>query len=158
MVLEFLKLEFLEVLPPWHCWGGNWAIKKNYVVLEHGKLKYHATQYSSIPGSSTILQKNVVFFYFIFYFFKILELTKLEYYRKKSIFIIKWCSNLVYSSIVLHGTWVYHARVPHNFFLIAHFSPYQCHGGKTSRNSSLRNLSTIKSGISLYSSETVFFY
>ena len=29
------------------------AIKKNYVVLELGKLEYHATQYSSIPGSST---------------------------------------------------------------------------------------------------------
>ena len=29
---------------------------------------------------------------------------------------------------------------------------------KTSRNSSLRNLTTIKSGISLYSSKTVFFY
>ena len=54
MVLEFLKLEFLEVLSLWHCSDGNWAIKKNYVVLERGKLEYHATQYSSIPGSSTI--------------------------------------------------------------------------------------------------------
>ena len=36
--------------------------------------------------------------------------------------------------------------------------PQHCHSGKTSRNSSLRNSSTIKSGISLYSSETVFFY
>ena len=43
-------------------------------------------------------------------------------------------------------------------FLIAQFPPQQCHGGKTSRNLSLRNSSTIKSGISLYSSETVFFY
>ena len=44
------------------------------------------------------------------------------------------------------------------FFLIAQFSPQQCHGGKTSRNLSLINSSTIKSGISQYSSETVFFY
>ena len=51
--LEFLKLEFLEVLPPWHCWGGNWAIKKNNMVLELRILEYHATQYSSIPSSST---------------------------------------------------------------------------------------------------------
>ena len=43
-------------------------------------------------------------------------------------------------------------------FLMAQFPPQQCHGGKTPRNSSLRNSSSIKSGISLYSSETVFFY
>ena len=77
---------------------------------------------------------------------------------KKKHFIIKWYSILVYSSIVLHGTRVYHDRVPHNFFLIAQFPPQQCHGGKTSRNSSLRNSSTTKSGIFLYSSKTVFFY
>ena len=41
---------------------------------------------------------------------------------------------------------------------MAQFPPQQCHGGKTPRNSSLRNSSSIKSGISLYSSETVFFY
>ena len=35
-------------------------IKKNYVVLKLGKLEYHATQYSSIPGSSTFykIKKN----------------------------------------------------------------------------------------------------
>ena len=52
---SFLNLSSVGVLPPWHYWDGNWAIKKNYVVLEHGKLEYHATQYSNIPGSSTIL-------------------------------------------------------------------------------------------------------
>ena len=36
---------------------------------------------------------------------------------------------------------------------MAQFPPQQCHGSKTPRNSS-----SIKSGISLYSSETVFFY
>ena len=46
----------------------------------------------------------------------------------------------------------------HINFLISQFPPQQCHGGKTSRNSSLKNSSTIKSGISLYNSETVFFY
>ena len=51
--LEFQKLEFLissatVALLSWIC-----AIKKNYLVLEHGKLKYRATQYSSIPSSST---------------------------------------------------------------------------------------------------------
>ena len=51
--LEFQKLEFLinsaiVALLSWIC-----VIKKNYVVLELGKLKYHATQYSSIPTSST---------------------------------------------------------------------------------------------------------
>ena len=45
--LEFQKLEFLissatVVLLSWIC-----AIKKNYAVLELGKLEYHATQYSS---------------------------------------------------------------------------------------------------------------
>ena len=28
-------------------------IKKNYVVLELGKVEYHATQYLSIPSSNT---------------------------------------------------------------------------------------------------------
>ena len=51
--LEFQKLKFLissatVVLLSWIS-----AIKKNYAILEHGKLEYHATQYSSIPGSST---------------------------------------------------------------------------------------------------------
>ena len=41
---------------------------------------------------------------------------------------------------------------------MALFPPQQRHGGKTPRNSSLRNSSSIKSGIFLYSSETVFFY
>ena len=40
---------------------------------------------------------------------------------------------------------------------MAQFPPQQRHGGKTPRNSSLRNSSSIKSNISLYSSETVFF-
>ena len=34
------------------------AIKKNYVVLELGKLEYYATQYSSIPGLSTFYKKK----------------------------------------------------------------------------------------------------
>ena len=51
--LEFQKLEFFissatVALLSWIC-----AIKKNYVVFELGKLEYHATQYSSIPSSST---------------------------------------------------------------------------------------------------------
>ena len=41
---------------------------------------------------------------------------------------------------------------------MAQFPPQQRHVGKTPRNSSLRNSSSIKSGISLYSSKTVFFY
>ena len=54
--------------------------KKNYVVLELGKLKYHATQYSSILGSSTFFLKKkklhsiefgkleycLIFFFFVF--------------------------------------------------------------------------------------------
>ena len=60
--LEFQKLEFLisfatVALLSWIC-----AIKKNYAVLELGKLEYHATQYSSIPGSSTFVN----FFFFLF--------------------------------------------------------------------------------------------
>ena len=55
---KYHKLEFLEVLPPWHCWGGNWAIKKNNMVLELRILEYHATQYSSIPSSSTFYKKE----------------------------------------------------------------------------------------------------
>ena len=51
--LEFQKLEFLisfaiVALLSWIC-----AIKKNYAVLELCKLEYHATQYLSIPGSSS---------------------------------------------------------------------------------------------------------
>ena len=54
--LEFQKLEFLisfaiVALLSWIC-----AIKKNYAVLELGKLEYHATQ--SIPGSSTLKKKK----------------------------------------------------------------------------------------------------
>ena len=57
--------------------------------------------------------------------YKVLKLDELEYHRnkkklkikkKKQHFFIKWYSSLVYSSIVLHGTRVYQARVPHNFF------------------------------------------
>ena len=73
---------FWKVLAKKHCFGNKWqtttfsrtwvletwvphqfcyvallswicAIKKNYVVLQHGKLEYHATQYSSIPSSGT---------------------------------------------------------------------------------------------------------
>ena len=60
--LEFQKLEFLisfaTVAPlSWIC-----VIKKNYAVLEFGKLEYHATQYSSIPGSSTLKKKIYIFF------------------------------------------------------------------------------------------------
>ena len=59
--LEFQKLEFLissatVVLLSWIS-----AIKKNYAILEHGKLEYHATQYSSIPGSSTFLRKKKIY-------------------------------------------------------------------------------------------------
>ena len=36
-------------------------LKKNYVVLELGKLEYHATQYSSIPDSSIFYN----FFFFV---------------------------------------------------------------------------------------------
>ena len=44
-----LLISFATVaLLSWIC-----AIKKNYAVLGLGKLEYHATQYSSIPGSST---------------------------------------------------------------------------------------------------------
>ena len=49
-------------------------IKKNNVVLELGKLEYHATQYSSIRGSSTVYKENAVYFISI-----VLELTKIEY-------------------------------------------------------------------------------
>ena len=48
--------------------------KKNYAVLELGKLEYHATQYSSIPGSSTLfkkIKKKKIY--------TILELGKLKY-------------------------------------------------------------------------------
>ena len=48
------------------------AIKKNYAVLELGKLEYHATQYSSIPSSS-------IFFLKYIYIYTVLELGKLEY-------------------------------------------------------------------------------
>ena len=56
--LKFQKLEFLisfatVALLSWIC-----AIKKNYVVLELGKLEYHATQSSSITGSSTFQKKK----------------------------------------------------------------------------------------------------
>ena len=56
--LEFQKLEFLissatVALLSWIC-----AIKKNYAVLELGKLEYHATQSSSITGSSTFQKKK----------------------------------------------------------------------------------------------------
>ena len=47
------------------------AIKKNYVVFELGKLEYHATQYSSIPSSSTF--KKIIIIY------TVLEFAKLEY-------------------------------------------------------------------------------
>ena len=47
------------------------AIKKNYAVLELGKLEYHATQYSSIPSSSTFKKKIIIY--------TVLEFTKLEY-------------------------------------------------------------------------------
>ena len=53
--LEFKKLKLLEVLPPWHYWDGNLAIKKNNGVLKLGILEYHTTQYSSLPSSSTTL-------------------------------------------------------------------------------------------------------
>ena len=46
--LKFKKLKFLEVLPPWHYWGGNWVIKKNNVVLELGKLEYTKLEYHII--------------------------------------------------------------------------------------------------------------
>ena len=49
-------------------------IKKNYVVLELGKLEYHATQYSSIPGSSTFYKKKKKK-----KFYTVLEFGKLEY-------------------------------------------------------------------------------
>ena len=79
--LEFQKLEFLisfvtVALLSWTC-----AIKKNYAVLELGKLEYHATQYLSIPGSSTFKKKkfnqqinikikisSFFFFFFMFLF------------------------------------------------------------------------------------------
>ena len=59
--LEFQKLEFLissatMTLLNWIC-----AIKNNYAVLELGKLKYHASQYSSIPGSSTFKKKKKIY-------------------------------------------------------------------------------------------------
>ena len=56
--LKFQKLEFLINFAIVACWVGICAIKKNYVVLELGKLEYHATQYSSISGSSTFYKKN----------------------------------------------------------------------------------------------------
>ena len=63
--LEFQKLEFLissatVALLSWIC-----AIKKNYAVLELGKLEYHATQYSSTFKK----KKN----------YTVLEFGKLEY-------------------------------------------------------------------------------
>ena len=78
--LEFQKLEFLisfvtVTLLSWIC-----AIKKIYAVLKLGKLEYHATQYSSIPGSSTfffkkkkkftqyssLVNSSTVYFFFLF--------------------------------------------------------------------------------------------
>ena len=53
------------VLLSWIC-----AIKKNYAVLELGKLEYHATQYSSIPALSTFKKKKN---------YTVLKLGKLEY-------------------------------------------------------------------------------
>ena len=55
--LEFQKLEFLissgtVALLSWIC-----VIKKNYAVLELGKLEYQETQYSLILGSSTFKKK-----------------------------------------------------------------------------------------------------
>ena len=44
-------------------------IKKNYAVLELGKLEYHETQYSIILGSSTFKKKN----------YTVLEFGKLDY-------------------------------------------------------------------------------
>ena len=73
-----------------------------------------------------------------FYYKMVLEPGILEY-------CVAWYSILPCSST----TW---------FFLMAQFPPQRCHGSKTPRNSSLRNSSSIKSGISLYSCETVFFY
>ena len=49
MVLEFGKLEYHVELE----FRGNWAIKKNNVVLKLGMFEYHATQYSNILGSNT---------------------------------------------------------------------------------------------------------
>ena len=92
---------FLEIFSKKHCFGNKWQsttfsrtrvsetraphqfchcgttklefvrLKKNYVVLELGKLEYHATQYSSIPGSSTFKNKKKIY--------TILEFGKLEY-------------------------------------------------------------------------------
>ena len=92
-------------------------IKKNYAVLELGKLEYHETQYSIILGSSTFFEKkkknkkknlhstrvyqtrvlcNLFIYLFFFLKKKVLEPGILEY-----------CVN---------GTRVYQARVLQNFF------------------------------------------
>ena len=80
---------FWKFLAKKHCFGNKWQtttfsrtrvphqfchrgtaelefvwLKKNYVVLEIGKLEFHATQYSNIPDSSTFYKKNYVYVYF----------------------------------------------------------------------------------------------
>ena len=121
MVLEFFKLEFLEVLPPWHCWGGNWEIKKimwyssmvNSSTMQHNTRVYQARvpfynkmlffffllflQYSISPSSSTLQT-----FYFILF------LGGGDYQQIN--INIKWC--LFY----FKSTQAHLARVPSNFF------------------------------------------
>ena len=66
--------------------------KKKYKELELAKLEFHIRRNSSLVHSSTIEEKK--------------ESITLE------LCIYKELKNLVSSSIVLHGTRVYHARVP----------------------------------------------
>ena len=56
-------------------------------------------------------------------YYKELKIGKLEYHRRKKKKKVRVCvftknSSLVNLSIVLHGTWVYQARVPCGIFLI----------------------------------------
>ena len=79
-------------------------IKKSNKELEFTKLEFHITRNSSLVSSSTAEKK----------------ITSILFTNN---------SSLVCSSIVLHGTRVYQARVPHYFLLIAQIPGQQRHGG-----------------------------
>ena len=89
--------------------------------LEFVRLK-NIMWYSSLVNSRTmqhstqVYQARVPFIYKKKKNYTVLEFTKLKDCVNFFFIFKKRYSSLVYSSTVLHGTRVYQARVPHNFF------------------------------------------
>ena len=149
-----MVLKFLEVLPSWHSWGGNWVIKKHNVVLELTKLEYHVTFFFLFLDYRQInIEINVVYF-----ISKVLKLGELEYRRNKinSILFIK-CTRARYTRVLCCMVLEYTKLEYHIIFFNRPISTSAMPQWQNFKEVKFLKLEYHKSGISLISSETILF-